>query len=205
MNLKSPIAVPPDPLVGPRTIGDATDYIKIDPANAAVEFVGSARPHMDAWLSMTAGSAPVYGSTGQHYMLFLDGSVKYGRFHGLAPAALDWSSDVELHLVCSPFSDPSTTGMFAYGFTTHTPEKTWVFNQSVTAVSLGPTDSVEGGTGILTLPLATIPGGTVTEHINGLPTMLAFWLQRQGGHGSDTLNGSFYVWGVYLHGLRKGI
>ena len=47
MNLESPICVPPDPLAGPRSIGDSTDFIKLDPANGKVEFAGAARPTVD--------------------------------------------------------------------------------------------------------------------------------------------------------------
>jgi len=44
MQLNSPIAVPPDPLAGPRTIGTASDHVRIDPDNARIQYAGAARP-----------------------------------------------------------------------------------------------------------------------------------------------------------------
>ncbi len=44
MILRSPLSLPPDPLAGPRRIGDQTDYIQIDPDNKRITPAGSAGP-----------------------------------------------------------------------------------------------------------------------------------------------------------------
>jgi hypothetical protein len=44
MILRSPLSLPPDLLAGPRTIGDGTDYIKLDPANGKIDTAGTASP-----------------------------------------------------------------------------------------------------------------------------------------------------------------
>lgn len=61
MILHSPIAVPPDPLAGPRTIGTAADYVRFDPAAAAYTLAGAGRPTKRLALSGPAVAAYVIG------------------------------------------------------------------------------------------------------------------------------------------------
>ena len=44
MILRSPLSIPPNPLAGPRRIGDQTDYIELDPANGQIDTAGAASP-----------------------------------------------------------------------------------------------------------------------------------------------------------------
>lgn len=44
MILRSPLSIPPNPLAGPRKIGDDTDYIELDPANGQINTAGAAAP-----------------------------------------------------------------------------------------------------------------------------------------------------------------
>lgn len=61
MILHSPLGVPPNPLSGPRSIGDATDYVRFDPAAAAYTFAGAGRPNKRLAVSGPAVAAYVVG------------------------------------------------------------------------------------------------------------------------------------------------
>jgi hypothetical protein len=61
MILRSPLSIPPNPLAGPRRIGDQTDYIELDPANGQIDTAGAASPltvnnlQLDLWQPPRSG------------------------------------------------------------------------------------------------------------------------------------------------------
>lgn len=63
MILRSPLSIPPNPLAGPRKIGDDTDYIEIDPANGQVNTSGMGSPltiedlTLDVWRPPAGGGS----------------------------------------------------------------------------------------------------------------------------------------------------
>ncbi|MFH1419451.1 MAG: hypothetical protein ABII12_14340 [Planctomycetota bacterium] len=61
MILQSPLSIPPNPLAGPRRVGDDENYIELDPANGRINTAGDAAPLtvnnllLDIWRPPEAG------------------------------------------------------------------------------------------------------------------------------------------------------
>ncbi len=81
MILRSPLSIPPNPLAGPRKVGDETDYIETDPANGRINAGGTASPLIIGNLSLPVWIPP---QPGQHTTGLMNGATGFGMAFGVA-------------------------------------------------------------------------------------------------------------------------
>jgi hypothetical protein len=193
MNLKSPIAVPPDPLAGPRTIGDAADYFKIDPANGRISAAGTAQAMRCVPMLGTAmhiPAPPLSEFQGGPAWQFVDGVTLHLLVAVLLPAWVDTASEMTVVVPYSCTTDYSNTVLrLSHGVSSKADGVVAVPNNVVSDVAANfNTPSSAPASHVTFLDLCTIPADSVAA---GEIVQLDF--KRLGDDANDTLEQTFYL------------
>lgn len=195
MILKSPISVPPNPLAGPRTIGDMTNHIKIDPDNARIEYAGTARPVCKEQMAVPfytqgglAALPGLHNSTTIQYG-FIDGGTRHLHAHILVGDYVDVDEDIVFRAVTYGNADISNLVVRnATLIESIRDGSTYSTLQSLTAYDYVHSSSTTARKAIVR-ELTTLSGGS------GLMVgdMLQIDIMREGGHANDTLG---TIWSI---------
>ncbi len=193
MKLRSEIAVPPDPLDGPRTFGDATDHFKIDPAQARIQAAGVARATRylhtsfigtDDFVSVTGGNLA--------RVRYLDGAIFAADWVTDVPPWVDLADDFTLYVPAHPCLEDTVLDYRLYvtlvrdgvslGTIVHdSTQTTFIFEGNNFGATAGE---------IVFLPFVTFNASTVQLQANDV---LHVNLTRYGGDALDTINAAWYV------------
>ncbi|MCG8405127.1 MAG: hypothetical protein MI923_08030 [Phycisphaerales bacterium] len=207
MILKSPISIPPDPLPGPRTVGDATNHIKINPDSSRIEYVGSARPIHKQILTVPhytqgglAALVGLHANTTLQYG-FNDGVTRH--LHAFVPIRddVDVGEDIEFKAVTYGNADIS-------GLTVRNDIIVEKIGSGETTVSLQGTAPFD-----FTHPAGTTSRKSIVRTLYTLSgssvqsgDMLQIDFIREGGHANDTLGTSWHIVGLpWIEFTRKQV
>lgn len=193
MNLHSPIAIPPDPIRGPRSIGTSTDHVKVDPDNARIQYAGLARPTRRLFgTAFTNNASKSVSANGAHEWGFRDDSISsvWWSF-GPLPDWVDVSADITLRAavyVGAALSAPNDVvrlvGKLQFQRVGAVPSA-----DSGTTVDYG----FDGGSGytastVEVLTLRTVGGGTFQPG-----DLITVQIQRNGAATEDTVTPDLIV------------
>lgn len=193
MNMKSPIAVPPDPLAGPRRIGDATDHFEIDPANARIQAMGKAQATRYLYTSLVGYEDFVHVTAANiGRVRFNDGAEYTADWVTYVPPWVDTSANFTLYVPAQPCLEDTVLDYRLYVELVRDGESlSSVVHDSTQTTFVFENDTFgASSTEVVHVPFVTFNAGTAQLQANDA---LHVNLTRYGGDALDTINAAWWV------------
>jgi len=209
MILRSPSSVPPNPLTGPRRIGQAgaenTHYVEFDPANATYPLAGDARDRAhvlipaSAQLGLTGRAEICAIGTWSEALLCRSGDdAGVYSFAIVIPHWLDVSEPIDIKTIVQNRAGQPASGnlVLSAGWSILRSGTTAVDESSAVNIVAGPA----AADGMSLLTLGEVPADTLAAG-----DLVSFWNQRLGSDARDTYGEDAAILAAsFLYGLRKG-